>query len=68
MNSGGETPLHVAARSADTDTVRALVECGALLEHKDKKGYAAIELALCSGRLMNALALIKLGPEWISLG
>lgn len=61
------TPFHLAARYADADTIRALVDCGApKLENRNNFGYTALDEALCYDKAENMLALIELGATWIT--
>ena len=61
----GSTPLHLAASHADADTIRTLVDCGAILEEENNLGSTALDKAIISGSPANVLALIELGANWL---
>ncbi|XP_073259525.1 uncharacterized protein [Porites lutea] len=55
----GETGLHLAARAGYLEFVKFLLEAGANVNKKDKKGKAAIHLAASGGHVYVVEVLIK---------
>jgi len=61
--SVGSTPLHHAARHAQTDAVRALIAAGAALDAADSKGWRPLHCALYASCPDAATALLAAGAD-----
>ena len=69
-NEGGETPLHVAVRSADNGYINVavlLISCGATVDAQNYSGATPLHLAVANGRSNLVRQLIDAGAN-INLG
>ena len=63
INDEEETPLHVAAREGDTDTVRELLKHGTDVNARNDKGWTSLHLAAREGQIDTARELLKHGAD-----
>ncbi len=61
--TGPSTPLHVAARSGASSTVRALIRNGAVTNAVDEEGRAPLHVAADAGRRGVAQVLLLFGAD-----
>ncbi|MEK7766195.1 MAG: ankyrin repeat domain-containing protein, partial [bacterium] len=59
----GSPALCIAATKGHTETARALLDGGALINSKDKEGYTPLMLTVLLGRAETALALLEKGAD-----
>jgi hypothetical protein len=59
----GATPLHHAAFYGHCSVIRALVECGAVVNHQDIYGFSPLHLAASHDQLDACRLLIRLGAD-----